>query len=281
MPLPFLLEVLHDAKAPAVMKVKVASATLPYTHPRQSKRPATPTVVADRHGFAVDPVLAKKLRNEIVRLGVLKKRRRPTAKELAAARRLGEKIRALLATLQCPSIEQYRNKDAARDKERILYLFRKRRSRAKLTPKEDAELAQVNARYWAFKLGPEQRARENLRSLSEKARIHRLACGPALGPWEKGELSVLAIVYRPRKYKISKDGEAFLEQDSIFSECEFDADGFPADYRRSDPLAPEGAPEWPSEAEASQPDDLARLEDADPSGGRGCLTDAHDLGGLE
>jgi hypothetical protein len=99
MPLPFLLEVLHDAKAPAVMKVKVASATLPYTHPRQSKRPATPTVVADRHGFAVDPVLAKKLRNAIVRLGVLKKRRRPTAKELAAARRLGEKIRALLATL--------------------------------------------------------------------------------------------------------------------------------------------------------------------------------------
>ena len=86
MPLPFLIEVLHSAKAPAAMKVKVASATLPYTQPKPSKRPATPTVVADRYGFAVDPVLAKKLRNGIVRLGVLKNRRKPTAKERAAAR---------------------------------------------------------------------------------------------------------------------------------------------------------------------------------------------------
>jgi hypothetical protein len=36
MPLPFLLEVLHNAKAPAAMKVKVASATLPY--PQQDSR---------------------------------------------------------------------------------------------------------------------------------------------------------------------------------------------------------------------------------------------------
>ena len=112
----------------------------------------------------------------------------------------------------------------------MLYLWRKRRSRAKLTSKEDAELAHVNARYWAYQVGPENRARERLRLLSEKARGHRLAYGPALGPWEKGELSVLSTVYRPRKYKISEDDEAFLEQHSIFSECAFDADGFPVAY---------------------------------------------------
>jgi hypothetical protein len=66
-PLPSLLEVLHNAEAPATMTIKVASATLPYTQPRQPKRPATPTVVVDRHGFAVDPVVARKLRNAIAR----------------------------------------------------------------------------------------------------------------------------------------------------------------------------------------------------------------------
>jgi hypothetical protein len=86
----------------------------------------------------------------MARLGVLKRRRKPTAKERAAARRLGEKIRALVATLPCPSVEGYTTKDAAREKERMSYLWRKRRSRAKLTPKEDADLAHVNARYWAY-----------------------------------------------------------------------------------------------------------------------------------
>jgi hypothetical protein len=42
MPLPFLLEVLNDAKTPAAIKVKVSLATLPYTHPRQSTQPPKP-----------------------------------------------------------------------------------------------------------------------------------------------------------------------------------------------------------------------------------------------
>jgi hypothetical protein len=264
MPLSFLLGVLHNAEAPAAMKIKVASATLPYTQPRQSKRPATPTVVADRHGFAVDPVIARKLRNAVARLDVLKRRRKPTVKERAAARRLGEKIRALVAILPCPSVEEYTTKDATRDKERMLYLWRKRRSRAKLTAKEDADLAHVNARYWAYQAGPESRARERLRFLSEKARAHRLACGPALGPWEAGELSVLATVYRPRKYKLSKADEALLEEDSIFSYCEYDVDGFAPRYHWSNLPAAEATSEWTSETAAKEADDLAsKLEDED------------------
>jgi hypothetical protein len=264
MPLSFLLEVLHNAEAPAAMKIKVASATLPYTQPRQSKRPATPTVVADRHGFAVDPVVARKLRNAIARLDVLKRRRKPTVKERAAARRLGEKIRALVAILPCPSVEEYTARDATRDKERMLYLWRKRRSRAKLTAKEDADLAHINARYWAYQAGPEKRARERLRLLSEKARAHRLARGPALGPWETGELSVLATVYRPRKYKLSKADEALLEEDSIFSYCEYDDDAFAPRYHWSNLPAAEATPEWTSETAAKEPNDLAsKLEDED------------------
>ena len=58
MPLPFLLGVLNDAKAPAAIRVKVASSTLPYTHPRQSTRSAKLSVVTDRFGFTVEPALA-------------------------------------------------------------------------------------------------------------------------------------------------------------------------------------------------------------------------------
>jgi hypothetical protein len=185
-------------------------------------------------------------------------------KERAAARRLGEKIRALVAILPCPSVEEYTTKDATRDKERMLYLWRKRRSRAKLTAKEDADLAHVNARYWAYQAGPESRARERLRFLSEKARAHRLACGPALGPWEAGELSVLATVYRPRKYKLSKADEALLEEDSIFSYCEYDVDGFAPRYHWSNLPAAEATSEWTSETAAKEADDLAsKLEDED------------------
>jgi hypothetical protein len=266
MPLAFLLEVLHNANIPAPMKVKVASATLPYTQPKQSKRPATPTVVADRWGFVVDPVLAKKLCNQMARLSVLKKRRKSTAKDRAAAQKLGEKIETKLATLQCPSVEEYPAKDAARDKDRMLYLWRKRRSRAKLTPNEDTELAHVNARYWAYKLGPEGRARDRLRSLREKARLHLKSFGPPLNPWEKGELSVLTTVYRPIKIKLARDSEDFLERHSIFSDCEYDAEGFPVDYRRSDPSAPEGTHARTLEATASQPNDPApQLGNRNPS----------------
>lgn len=144
-PLPFLLGVLNDAKAPAAIKVKVASAALPYTHPRQSTRPAKPSVVTDRFGFTVEPTLARKLRNEIARLSVLKKRRNSHPRDQKAIQKLNEKIHAKLATLQCPCPSCYGAKQAAIDKEKIEYLWRKRRSRKKLTPNEDAALAHLNA----------------------------------------------------------------------------------------------------------------------------------------
>ena len=162
MPLPFLLRVLNDAKAPAAIKVKVASATMPYTHPRQSTRPAKPSVVTDRFGFTVEPVLARKLRNEIARFSVLKKRRNPHPRDRKTIQKLNEKIDVKLATLQCPCPSGYSAKQAASDKEKIEYLWRKRRSRRKLTPNEDAVLAHINARYWAFAFGPEARARARL-----------------------------------------------------------------------------------------------------------------------
>jgi hypothetical protein len=223
MPLPFLLEILNDEKTPANLKVKVSLATLPYTHPRQSKREKQ-AVVADRHGFTVDRALATKLRNEIARVSALKKRRNPRPQDRKTMQRLQEKIRAKLITLQCPCPSQYRARDAAKDRERVLYLGHKRRSRAKLTPNEDAELAHVTARYWSYGFGPEAHARERLNVLKNKERIDQLT------PSEKGRFRALTILYPPETPKPTADREAFLESDSIFSDGLVDADGFPVEY---------------------------------------------------
>jgi hypothetical protein len=254
-PLPFLLEVLNDAKAPPAIKVKVSLATLPYTHPRQSTRPPKPTVVIDRFGFTVEPALARKLRNEIARLSVLKKRRNPHPRDQKAMQKLNKKIDAKLATLECPCPSCYSAGQAAEDKEKIEYLWRKRRSRRKLTPNEDAELAHINARYCAFARGSEVQARARLRVLKAKERTQRLANGRPLNPWEKGGLNVLTILYPPEISAQNADREAFLERESIFSECPFDSDGHPLEYRRLVGPAPETISTALSEAAAAQPDD--------------------------
>ena len=222
MPLPFLLAVLNDAKTPAAIKLKVASATMPYTHPRQSTRPAKPSVATDRFGFTVEPALARKLRNEIARFSVLKKRRNPHPRDRETMQKLNEKILAKFATLQSPCPSCYSAQQAATDKEKIEYLWRKRRSRRKLTPDEDAALAHINARYCAFESGPEARARARLRVLKDKARIQRQANDRPLNPGEKCELHFLTILYPPEIPALNADHEAFLERKSIFSECPFD-----------------------------------------------------------
>jgi hypothetical protein len=119
MPLPFLLAVLNDAKTPAAIMLQVASATMPYTHPRQSTRPAKPSVAPDRFGFTVEPALARKLRNEIARFSVLKKRRNPHPRDRKTIQKLDEKIYRKLATLQSPCPSGYSAQQAATDKEKI------------------------------------------------------------------------------------------------------------------------------------------------------------------
>ena len=239
MPLPFLLAVLNDAKTPAAIMLKVASATMPYTHPRQSTRPAKPSVAPDRFGFTVEPALARKLRNEIARFSVLKKRRNPHPRDRKTIQKLNEKIlcKARNAAESWPSC--YSAQQVATDKEKIEYLWRKRRSRRKLTPNEDAALAHINARYCAFASGSEAQARARLRVLKDKARIQRQVNDRPLNRGEKCELHFLTILYPPEIPALNADHEAFLERESIFSECPFDSDGFPIEYHRPARPAPE------------------------------------------
>src|SRR4029077_13763704 len=131
-----------------------------------------------RHGFEVEPALAKKLRNEIARLRQLKRRRSPRPKDQKTALKLSQKIEAKIATLQCPCPSRYSVKDAANDRQALIRLWRKRRSRAKRTAREDTALALINARYTAYAWGPEAHARARLTALREKRRVFRAAGGP-------------------------------------------------------------------------------------------------------
>src|SRR6478672_11469127 len=92
MPLDFLLSVMRHPKTPATLRIKVALATQPYIHPRKSNRPTSPVAAAgDRHGFEVEPAMAKKLRNEIARLGKLKRRRNPRPEDQKTEQKLHQK----------------------------------------------------------------------------------------------------------------------------------------------------------------------------------------------
>ena len=205
----FLLSVMRHPKTPAPLRIKVALATQPYIHPRKSNRRPTPVATAiDRHGFEVEPALARRLRNEIARLRQLKRRRSPRPKDQKTALKLSQKIEAKIATLQCPCPSRYSVKDAANDRQALIRLWRKRRSRAKLTAREDTALALINARYTAYAWGPEAHGRARLTALREKRRVFRVAGGPRLSPHERAELRCLATLYPPELSEIDEDFHA-------------------------------------------------------------------------
>ena len=228
MPLDFLLSVIRHPKTPAALQVKVSLATLPYIHPKQSSRPPKPAVVADRYGFEVDPALAKKLRNKIARLAQLKRRRSRHPGDQKTIQRLHQEANLMIAALQCPCPSRYNDKAPANDRQRLERLWRKRRSRAKLTPAEDGELARLNARYMAFASGPEARARARINALREKDRRFRNGTGPRLGRCERAELRGLATLY-PRE--IPEIDEEFLVRESVFSEKHLDFEE-PSDFQK-------------------------------------------------
>ncbi len=199
MPLDFLLAVMRAPQTPAAQQAKLALATMPYVHPKQTRGPKKPPelpAVPDRHGFVVEPAFAKKFRNQVSRLARLARRRSTHPQEYKMyCTPLLEQIEADQAMLQCPCPSRYSIDDAKRDRQRLEQLMRKRDARVKLTEAEDAEHAHITARYAAFKSGPEARARERLAELRERARWFRNLVGPPLTAAEKSALRGLTTLY--------------------------------------------------------------------------------------
>jgi hypothetical protein len=173
MPLGFLQSVIRDAKTPAALQIKVAQAILPYIRPKRSVRP----IVADRHGFAVDRELARRLRNKVTRISQLKRRRNRADQKLIVRPNL--EMDQMTAAPQCPCPSGYSTVHAGHDERRLERLWRKRRSRKKLNAMEDATLAHINARHMAFASGPEMQNCVRLAELKEKERRLRKRVWPA------------------------------------------------------------------------------------------------------
>ena len=126
----------------------------------------------------------------------------------------------------CPCPSRYSVKDAANDRQALIRLWRKRRSRAKLTARGDTALALINARYTAYAWGPEAHGRARLTALREKRRVFRVAGGPRLTPYERAELRCLATLYPPELSEIDED---FLARESALATLD------PPDFHASEP----------------------------------------------
>ena len=116
------------------------------------------------------------------------------------------------------------------DKRRREWLWRKRRSRRKLSPAEDSELAHVNARYMAFVSGPEMQGRAWLDVLKEKERKFHVADGPPLTYREQALHIWLSTLYPP---KLEIRDPEFAAEFSEFSMVAVDDDGYPLHYQRA------------------------------------------------
>jgi hypothetical protein len=140
--LDFLLGVMRDRDAAPHLRFKVASIIAPYIHPKQKTASRESDALS---GFNIDFPTAKALRDEEQRY------RRMLGNDPEWAN-VKARIAAIKRDLTYPP--DYGTTEVTRDSRRLGELSDKRRS-AKLTQKEDAEQAILNARVAAFKGTPE------------------------------------------------------------------------------------------------------------------------------
>jgi len=163
----------------------------------------------------------------------LRRRRDPADRELIA--RLSRELVKMTAALQCPCPSRYSMQDAERDEKELIRLFRKRRSRKRLSAIEGASLAHINARYMAFASGPEIQGRGRLAELKEKERKFRGDSGPPLTYREQALLSGLSTLYPPKKVDF---GLEFLAEQSSFYNGESDDDRYSLEHQHTSADAP-------------------------------------------
>jgi hypothetical protein len=153
---------------------------------------------ADECGFAVDPELARELRDAKLKIAnlPLEKKRTPYA--------LARKVSALQArmneiqqSLQCPCPSKYGWEDIGRDVEQLKILRQARVSGTVFSPEVDLKEAIRTARFDSFVKGPEIAATVLLKNLQEKQRIADQG-GPQLNAVERVNFRFLSLLYMLR-----------------------------------------------------------------------------------
>jgi hypothetical protein len=137
--------------------------------------------------FAVDPLLARELRDDMRRLEELEADGSSKSEEMS---KLGAGIWDFAKAIGYPL--GYTSDQADKDRVRLDELHRKRGSpRAALSDSEDAEEAQLTARLWAFDVqpGPDDRGSGRVADLKFKAFERPLTFA------EQKELEILRVIY--------------------------------------------------------------------------------------
>jgi hypothetical protein len=202
-PLEFLLSIMRDSHLPFELRIRVAQMAAPFVHPKPRSTRCTDQ---DESGklidtatlFTMEPALAKKLRDDDVRLHELyQKEVNPkesggplTAADEQERAMLRARVDETVKALTCPP--GYGAIEARKDRHRLEDFFYERltirRRGGTLTDAEDAEEAQLTARVAAFKQTPEGRGRARIFELKRPGRgmeppLGRLSCAVRAKRW--------------------------------------------------------------------------------------------------
>jgi hypothetical protein len=232
-PLYFLLGVAQDTGASPEERRRAASQAAQYFLPKNPKGKKTfrrRKFPADEYGFAIDPQLAKELRDIKLKLACLplsSTSRSPYAIAQKSSK-LQARIKEIKDSLQCPCPSEYRLKhyidraevgaEIVRDSDRLKILQKRRLDKKILTQEENLEEAIRGARYDSFMEGPEMAARERLSKLRERRRPG----APALTLAEETTFRFLSLLYplppRVRLQDMPEEAREAILEDHPFLE---------------------------------------------------------------
>jgi hypothetical protein len=190
-PLDLFLEVMRDPEAPFDLRTKAARIVAPFVHPKPaSRKPGL--VINDPHGFVVDSVAAREVRDahrRFLRLfQTVHMRGWEDKRHHDAYGRYKDMAWSLGRSTECPT--SYTSEDEDKDLGRRDELFEKWRQGNfphQLTPEEDAEEAHLYARIEAFGAA---------RGRAERRIIALRELGDKRTATEQSELDALELRYR-------------------------------------------------------------------------------------
>jgi len=192
-----LLSIARDTAAKDADRRKAATQIAEFFLPKHTgeKKPRRGKFPPDEFGFAVDPELARELRDSKTKLSSLERERKRTPHAFAQkARNLHARIEEIQRSLQCPCPSRYGVKQIRSDYERLKIFADRREQRDLFPPEEDLEEARRMARRDSFLNGPEVMARMSLKDLRNRKRVAENG-GPPITAAQETRFRFLALRY--------------------------------------------------------------------------------------
>ena len=218
-PMTFLRAVMLHPRTPLHQRLKVAAILAPYLHAKPTAAPPSePSFeVDDQYGFAVDPALARRLR-DLVRPPQLASAGAHNGHGEAIAKERDAKLAEEKKTLRCAPT--YGGADAKRDRQRLDELAHIRKARV-LTAEEDAEEIHLTARALSYENSTEYAEREALRRERDRDReaLHA-TCNELYKKWQDYSISEIEQQEfdRLRAFLNKIDADRILNRDPVYSD---------------------------------------------------------------